>query len=81
MSSELFLLLYTGPTLLFTLTNSADESVKEKFYACAVCRSRKECNFYQPYSRKETQEKRELRLEIYEQHNESNKRFAYQLDG
>jgi len=68
-----------GPTLLFVQTDS-DGSVLEKFYACSACRDRKDCQFYQPYTKSVSAEKKKLRDEIYLTANEGNKDYKYFLD-
>ncbi|KAK3912785.1 rRNA N6-adenosine-methyltransferase ZCCHC4 [Frankliniella fusca] len=46
-----------GPTILFKRTTGGNE---QKFYACAACRDRKDCNFFMKFDEEWTTKKKEI---------------------
>ncbi|KAF6024032.1 ZCCHC4 [Bugula neritina] len=63
-----------GPTLLFSRKSNKGDAI-DKFYACAAYRKRKDCNFYQKFGPKESEEKQALRKKIYLNFNSSNRLY------
>lgn len=64
---------YVGPTIKFERFYSAAEQSKEstQFFACAVYRSRKQCNFYHPTKNQISTDKRQQYYKHYTEYQES----------
>jgi len=70
----IFCIMRLGPTLLFSRKIDKGDAI-DKFYACAAYRKRKDCNFYQKFGPKESEEKQALRKKIYLDFNSSNRLY------